>query len=205
VVRGPSKPSGKGVLRAPIKNGPFPNNPKGNIQNVPRDLLPGIVRRTGDPAAVNELGRVENRPVLYVPEEYSGPRQQTPEEYPPVAIPHSSNGNGIHVLANGEEAPVEPMQAVKPKSNGNGFKSNKTIVDEKQPSQYRGVNGTAESDKLADALMAKGYDRNKAYQQAEEIEHKLANPDKYYKGEVEAARNIKKMAFGPERRSAPRK
>jgi hypothetical protein len=63
-----------GVLLAPIKNGPFPNNPAGNIQNVPRDLLPGIIGRTGDPAAVNEFSRTTGTPTLYVPESYGGPR-----------------------------------------------------------------------------------------------------------------------------------
>lgn len=74
-VAAPEEPS---VLLAPIKTGPFPNNPAGNIQNVPRELLPGIVSRTGDPAAVREFSRTTNTPALYVGEHYPGPREIIP-------------------------------------------------------------------------------------------------------------------------------
>lgn len=67
-----------GVLLAPIRSGPFPNNPAGNIQNVPRDLLPDIIARTGDPAAVREFTRTTNTPTLFVPESYGEPRSVTP-------------------------------------------------------------------------------------------------------------------------------
>lgn len=58
------------VIHAPITSeSRWLQRPEGNIQNVPRTQLPGMIQRTGDPAAVKEARRLGSA-VLYVPEEY---------------------------------------------------------------------------------------------------------------------------------------
>lgn len=58
------------VIHAPITSeSSWLQRPEGNIQNVPRNQIPGMIQRTGDPAAVKEARRLGSA-VLYVPEEY---------------------------------------------------------------------------------------------------------------------------------------
>lgn len=55
------------MIHAPITSeSNWLQNPEGNIQNVPRKEIPGLIKRTGDPAAVKEARRLGSA-VLYVP------------------------------------------------------------------------------------------------------------------------------------------
>jgi hypothetical protein len=107
----------------------------------------------------------------------------------------------------GAPKPAPTNGAVKPAreaANPPTFTSKKTIANEKPPSEYRGANATEATDKLTDAIMAKGKNRNFASERADQIETILANPEKYNRFEVQQAKNAKEMWLGPERRKAPR-
>lgn len=79
------------------------------------------------------------------------------------------------------------------------FESTKTL----QPKGF-GEKATAESDKLADAIMSKGKDRNFAYGRAEEIQNVLDHPEKHDAADIEHAKALKEMWMGPERRIGAR-
>lgn len=117
------------VLLAPMRNKPFPNNPSGNIQNVPRELLPDIIHRTGDPAAVGEFSRTTNIPALYVPESIgSGPRQ----------TPWSPNapGNPIPAIPSPD---VTPTSAPDPTPAYAGAERRTSVRDITGPDFMRGA------------------------------------------------------------------